>query len=217
MGQKVNPKSFRLGIIFPWDSKWFAPKNMYAKKLRQDVELKKFLKTTLKNSSIAKIEIERTLNVITVVIHSAKPGVVIGRQGAGVEELKKKIKAKFFASSKITINISILEVDKPGANAELVVQGVCEELQKRMPFRRVMKQVIERVQKSGVQGVKILIGGRLNGAEIANRETLFWGKIPLHTIRANIDYSRGTARTAMGAIGVKVWIYKGEIFDKKNN
>ncbi len=217
MGQKVNPKSFRLGIIFPWDSKWFASKNMYAKKLRQDVELKKFLKTMLKNSSIAKIEIERTLNVITVVIHSAKPGVVIGRQGAGVEELKKKIKAKFFASSKITINISIVEVDKPGATAELVVQGVCEEIQKRMPFRRVMKQAIERVQKSGVQGVKILIGGRLNGAEIANREMLFWGKIPLHTIRANIDYSRGTARTAMGAIGVKVWIYKGEVFDKKNN
>lgn len=212
MGQKINPINFRLGIIFPWHSKWFAHKNVYAKKLRQDIEIKKFLKTTLKHASVAKVEVERTHNVITLIIHSAKPGVVIGRQGAGAEELKKKIKAKFFASSKVTIHISIVEVDKPSATAELVVQGLAEEIQKRIPYRRAMKQALERVQKSGVQGVKILIGGRLNGAEIANRESVFWGKIPLHTIRANIDFSRGTARTAMGAIGIKVWIYKGDVF-----
>lgn len=216
MGQKINPKNFRTGIIFSWDSKWFARKKEFAKKLREDLAIRKFVKKELKNAGIAKVEIERTTNVVTIVIHTAKPGVVIGRQGAGVEELKKKIKQIFFASQKITIHISILEVDDIIANAELVVQGMIEEIQKRVPYRRVMKQAIDRVQKTGVGGVKVIIGGRLNGAEIANRETLCWGKVPLHTLRANIDYSRGTARTNMGAIGIKVWIYKGEVFNEKN-
>ncbi|MDO8572117.1 MAG: 30S ribosomal protein S3, partial [bacterium] len=141
--------------------------------------------------------------------------VVIGRQGAGVEELKKKLKKKFFGAQKVTINLNILEVDRPGVNAQLVAQAMAEELEKRMPYRRVMKQAIERVQKGGVQGIKVLVGGRLNGSEIANHEKLTWGTIPLHTLRANIDYAQATARTMAGAIGVKVWIYKGDVFEEQ--
>ncbi len=215
MGQKVNPRLFRTGILFPWDSKWFARGRAFAENLKIDLLIKKFLEKELKAAGVARIEIERTTNVITVIIHSAKPGVVIGRQGAGVEDLKKKIKQKFFASKKVTIHLNILEVEKPGMNAQLVVYGIIEDLEKRMPYRRIMKQVIDRVQKNGALGVKVMVGGRLNGAEIANQEMLSWGKVPLHTLRANIDYCRGTAHTTQGTIGVKVWIYKGEIFDEK--
>ncbi len=215
MGQKVNPRIFRTGVLFPWDSKWFATGAAYAATVRTDIAIKKFLTTQLRGAGVARIEIERTTNAITILIHSAKPGVIIGRQGSGIEELKKKLKAQFFGSSKVTMNLNILEVDRPGTNAELVVQSMIEDIQKRMPFRRVMKQTIDRVTKSGAQGVRVKVGGRLNGAEIANQETLSWGKVPLHTLRANIDYSRGVARTAAGTIGVKVWIYKGEEFNKK--
>ncbi len=214
MGQKVHPKIFRTGVIFGWDSKWFARGREFSDNLKYDIQIKEYLKKELKNAGIAKIEIERTRNVITIVIHSAKPGVVIGRQGAGAEELKKKLKKKFFGTHKVTINLNILEVDRPGVNAQLVAQAMAEELEKRMPYRRVMKQAVERVQKGGVQGVKVLVGGRLNGSEIANHEKLTWGKIPLHTLRANIDYAVATARTMAGAIGVKVWIYKGDIFEE---
>ncbi len=215
MGQKVNPKLFRTGIIFSWDSKWFARDAQYVNWLREDYEIKKFLLKELASASVAKIEIERTSNVISILVHTAKPGVVIGRQGAGVEELKKKIQQKFFGSRKITIKINIIEVDSPALNAQLVLRGMIEDIEKRMPYRRVLRTAVDRVQKAGATGVKVLIGGRLNGAEIANREKLVWGKVPLHTLRANIDYSAGTARTAAGAIGIKVWIYKGEVFNEK--
>ncbi len=215
MGQKVNPKIFRTGILWSWDSKWFASPGQFGAVLKEDLLIKKFLKKELQKASVASIEIERTPNVITIVIHSAKPGVIIGRQGAGIEELKKKLKQAFFASTKIALNISILEIDRPMLNAQLVVQQMIEDLEKRMLYRRVLKQTLDRVQKGGALGVKATIGGRLNGAEIANSETLAWGKIPLHTLRAHIDFSRGVARTAAGAIGVKVWIYKGEVFNEK--
>ncbi|MBI4239690.1 30S ribosomal protein S3 [Candidatus Uhrbacteria bacterium] len=217
MGQKVNPKVFRTGVLFPWDSKWFARGRDFAENLKTDLAIKKFLEKELKGAGIARIEIERTRNAITVLIHSAKPGVIIGRQGAGIDELKKKIKQKFFASKKSAINLNVIEVDKPGMNAQLVVLGMVEDIEKRMPYRRVLKSVIDRVQKSGALGVKVMVGGRLNGAEIANQEMLSWGKVPLHTLRANIDYCRGTAHTTQGTIGVKVWIYKGEIFENKNS
>lgn len=215
MGQKVNPKIFRTGILWSWDSKWFAPKGTFAVTLREDILIKEFLLKELKKASVATIEVERTPNVITIVIHSAKPGVIIGRQGSGIEELKKKLKQSFFASKKIAVNISIVEVDRPMLNAQLVAQQMVEDLEKRMPYRRILKQTLDRVQKGGALGVKATIGGRLNGAEIANSETLFWGKIPLHTLRAHIDYSRSVARTAAGAIGVKVWIYTGDVFNEK--
>lgn len=215
MGQKVNPKLFRTGILFSWDSKWFARGQQYVQWLRQDIEIKKFLEKELKNAGVAKIEIERTSNAISIVIHSAKPGVIIGRQGVGIEDLKKKFVKKFFASRQITVNLNIVEVDNPALNAQLVVRGMIDEVEKRMPYRRILRQTLERVSKAGATGVKVMIGGRLNGAEIANREMLSWGKVPLHTLRANIDYSRGTARTAAGSVGVKVWIYRGEIFNEK--
>ncbi len=215
MGQKVNPTLFRTGVIFSWDSKWFARGSNFVHWLKEDLEMKKFLEKELKNGSIAKIEVERTSSVISVIIHSAKPGVIIGRQGAGVEEVKKKLLKKFFGSRKVTLNLNIVEVSNPTLNAKLVLRGMIEEIEKRMPYRRVLKQAVDRVQKAGAVGVKVLIGGRLNGAEIAKREKLVWGKVPLHTLRANIDYSCGTAHTMAGTVGIKVWIYKGEVFNEK--
>jgi small subunit ribosomal protein S3 len=215
MGQKVHPKIFRIGTLFTWDSKWFARGQEYSNRLREDLLLKKFLKNELKSASVARIEIERTPNAVTIHVHSARPGVIIGRQGAGIEDLKKKIKQLFFGSKKVAIMISVSEVDQPNVNAQLVTQSMIEELEKRMPYRRVLKQAIDRVQKAGARGVKVMVSGRLNGAEIANSEMLTWGSVPLHTIRAHVDYARGTARTMAGAVGVKVWIYRGEVFEEK--
>ncbi len=215
MGQKVNPRLFRTGVIFSWDSKWFARNPQYVKWLREDIEMKKFLNKELASASVAKIEIERTSNAVSILIHTAKPGVVIGRQGAGVEELKKKIQQKFFSLDKISVKINIVEVDSPALNSQLVLRSMIDDIEKRMPYRRVLRTAIERVQKAGATGVKVMVGGRLNGAEIANREKLVWGKVPLHTLRAHIDYSRGTAHTIAGTVGVKVWIYKGEIFSER--
>lgn len=212
MGHKVHPKIFRIGEVFTWDSKWFARKD-FAKFLQQDLLIKKFIKKELKEAAIAKIEIERSASMITFIIHSAKPGVIIGRGGQGVEELKKKIKTKFL-DKKTTLNINIQEVSNPNKSSELIVQSIATDIEKRMPFRRVMKQAIARVQKTDAKGVKVQVGGRLNGAEIARTETLTSGKLPLHTLRAEVDYARGVARTTYGAIGIKVWIYKGEVFKK---
>lgn len=215
MGHKVNPKIFRTGVLYGWDSKWFATGKQFRDNLAKDITLKKYLEKQLKGSSVSKVEIERTTHVITITIHSAKPGVIIGRQGAGIEELKAKIRKEFFGSEKVTVNVNVVEVDKPLLDSSLVLQGMIEELEKRMPYRRVMKQAIDRVSKAGAQGVKVRISGRLNGAEIANVETLHNGKIPLHTLRAHIDYSRGAAHTLSGVVGVKVWIYKGMNFGEK--
>ncbi|MBI4600220.1 30S ribosomal protein S3 [Candidatus Uhrbacteria bacterium] len=215
MGHKVNPKIFRTGVLYGWDSKWFASGKQFRDNLANDICLRKYLEKQLKGASVSKIEIERTTHVITITIHSGKPGVIIGRQGAGIEELKKKIRKEFFGSEKVTVNVNVVEVDRPTLDAQLVAQGMIEELEKRMPYRRVMKQAIDRVSKGGAQGVKVRVSGRLNGAEIANVETLHNGKIPLHTLRAHIDYARGAARTLSGAVGVKVWIYKGMNFGEK--
>ncbi|MEK7619542.1 MAG: 30S ribosomal protein S3 [Patescibacteria group bacterium] len=215
MGQKVNPRIFRTGILFPWSSKWYAPRQFFARTLEVDTRIRKFVQKTLKNAGVARVEIERTMNSITIIIHALKPGVIIGRQGAGAEDLKKKIKQNFFGTTKTAIHLTIFEVDKPQLNASLVAQQMVEELEKRMPYRRVLKGALDRVQKAGALGVKVFVGGRLNGAEIAKRETLSWGKIPLHTLRANIDYYRVTAHTMAGALGVKVWIYKGDVFEEK--
>ena len=213
MGQKVHPKIFRIGELYGWSSKWFSRKD-YARLLQQDITIKKFLKKELKEAAVANIEIERSPAAITIVIYSAKPGVIIGRGGQGIEELKKKIK-KQFLDQKSSLNINIQEVTEPNLSAELIVQAMTADLEKRFPFRRVMKQAISRVEKANAKGVKIIVAGRLNGAEIARSEMLTSGSLPLHTLRADIDYSRGVARTTYGAIGVKVWIYKGEIFRKK--
>ncbi|MFA6215027.1 MAG: 30S ribosomal protein S3 [Patescibacteria group bacterium] len=218
MGHKVHPKIFRIGYLYGWNSKWFSRRD-YIKFLQQDILIKKFLKKELKDASIAQIDIERSATVTTVIIHSAKPGIIIGRGGQGVEELKKKVK-KNFLDYKSSLNINIKEVTNPNTSSELICQAIIADLEKRIPFRRAMKQAIMKVQRTDAKGVKIIVSGRLNGAEIARTETLIHGNLPLHTLRADIDYARGVARTTYGAIGVKVWIYKGEIFnnnDKENN
>lgn len=212
MGHKVNPKIFRIGPINVWDSKWFS-KNNYPAFLRQDVLIRRYLKEKLKEAGVAKIEMERSGNNLTVNIFTAKPGLIIGRGGQGVEELKNEIKNNFL-DRKISLNLNIQEVANQNLAAELVLQSMILDLEKRIPYRRVMKQAIARVQKAGALGVKVVCSGRLNGVEIARRETLGWGKLPLHTLRADIDYARGAAQTTYGKIGVKVWIYKGEKFVK---
>jgi len=211
MGHKVNPKAFRIGVTYNWASKWFSNKQ-YALYLEQDVSIKKFIKNKFKDAGIDRIEIERSASKINIIIYTAKPGLIIGRGGQEIEILKKTISMKFIQDRSWQINLSVKEIKQPNLSAEVVKQGVVAELEKRVAFRRVMKRTIENVMRAGAQGVKIAVAGRLNGAEIARTEILSEGKVPLHTLRANIDYSRGMAQTTFGVIGVKVWIYRGEIF-----
>lgn len=216
MGKKVNPKILRMGITKTWPSVWFSSGKKYIKNIQQDVMMRKFLLKDLREAGVDRVEIERNAQKIIVNIHTAKPGSIIGRGGTGAEDLKKKIHARFlktFRLGEITLNIS--EVDRPNLSAQILVQSMIADLEKRMPFRRVMKQAISRVERAGALGIRVVVSGRLNGAEIARREKLVSGRVPLHTLRADIDYARGTARTTYGAIGVKVWIYKGEVFKKE--
>lgn len=215
MGQKVNPKSFRLGITTGWNSRWFASRSQYAAQLREDVLLRKFLEGELRTAAVDSFLFERTAKTLEITIFSAKPGLIIGRGGAGAEELKKKIKQKFFGSKKVAITISIREVEKPSLSARIVMQDIIADLEKRVPFRRAVKMAMGRVERAGAKGVKVLVGGRLNGAEIARQEKFTSGSLPLHTLRADINYCRGAAHTIYGAIGVKVWIYRGDIVPEK--
>jgi len=213
MGQKVHPKSFRLGVTFQWNSKWFATRD-YAKLLRQDVSIRSYLKSKLRTAGVASIDIERSAQNQTITIHTSKPGVVIGRGGQGIEALRKGLTQMLMGPVKQNIKLNIQEVPKPEQSAQIMVSNIAEQLEKRMPFRRVMKQSIEQIMQGGAKGVKIAVAGRLNGAEIARTEMLTNGSLPLQTLRANIDFGRGEAFTTYGKIGVKVWIYKGEIFSK---
>ncbi len=218
MGKKINPKIFRIGITRTWSSKWFSSGKDYAQKLEQDVKIRRYLLKKLIEAGIDKIEIERDNKKITINIHTAKPGLIIGRGGSGVEDLKKDIHNKFLRAAGFRlgdINVNIHEVERPNLSAQVMVQSMILDIEKRMPYRRVMKQAISRIERSGALGVKVIISGRLNGAEIARSEMLTSGKVPLHTLRADIDYARGTAHTTYGSIGIKVWIYRGEVFEKK--
>ncbi len=216
MGHKVNPKALRLGYQQTWPSHWFAKKD-YSGLLREDLLIRKFLKSKLKEAVIDLIEIERTPAQIVITITAARPGIIIGRGGQGIEEVKKEISRKFLSKTKQNVKLNIQELPDPNLSAAAILFFLIQDIEKRMPFRRVMKQSLERVMKAGALGVKVRMSGRLNGVEIARTETLGQGKVPLHTLRANIDYSRGAAQTTYGIIGVKVWIYKGEIFDKKES
>ncbi len=215
MGQKVHPKIFRTGVIYPWNSKWFATRD-FAKLLREDVEIKNFLWAKLKESSVDHIEIERTARAITVTVFSAKPGFIIGRGGTGIEDLKKQLRAKLGKAKtkdKFNLNLNVIEVGNPSLSSNIVMQSMIADLERRLPFRRVLKQHLDRVQKAGAKGVKLQVKGRLNGAEIAREEKLAWGSVPLQNLRADIDYASGFAQTLMGTIGVKVWIYRGDVFE----
>ncbi|HNX10860.1 MAG TPA: 30S ribosomal protein S3 [bacterium] len=218
MGKKVNPKAIRIGVVKPWPSLWFARGDKYIDQFRQDVRIRKFLLKNFKEAGVDKVEIARGANKINIDIHTAKPGVLIGRGGNGIEELKTKLHRQFLSNPAgirpSDVNINIKEVTQPGLSAQIAVQQMILDIEKRTPFRKVMKQMISKIERAGGLGVKVCIAGRLNGAEIARTEKLTVGKLPLSTIRADIDYARGTAATTYGAIGIKVWIYKGEIFDK---
>jgi small subunit ribosomal protein S3 len=211
MGQKVNPNILRIGIIKTWDSKWFADKKNYPKLLLQDLEIHKIIEAKLKDASISKIEIQRTANKVIVYIHSAKPGLIIGRQGAGIESLKEELQKKFHEE----FNLSIKEISKPALDSRLLAESIGQQVAKRVSYRRAAKMAIEKAMEAGALGVKILLAGRLNGVEISRSEFFAQGKIPLHTLRADIDYSVFHAPTTYGTIGIKVWIYKGDIFKKK--
>lgn len=213
MGQKVHPKSFRLGVSTQWNSKWFSARE-FSKLLRQDVQIRKFLKGKLTNAGVANVEIERSLQNLTVTIHTSKPGVVIGRGGQGIESLKKGLQGLLMGQGKYNVKLNIQEVQKPELSAQIMVENIADQLQRRLPFRRVLKGTIEQVMQAGAKGVKVSVAGRLNGAEIARTEVLSQGSLPLQTLRAAVDYGRGEAHTTYGRIGVKVWIYKGEVFAK---
>ncbi len=206
MGQKVNPTGLRVGIIRDWESRWFSDKN-YVELLHEDLKLRKFVKSKLHAAGVPKVEIERAANRVKVSIHTAKPGIVIGRGGAEVENLRKTLEQ--MTGKQVSVNI--VEVKKPELDAQLVAESVAAQLEKRVSFRRAMKQAVGRTMRLGAGGIKIMCSGRLGGAEIARTEWYNEGKVPLHTLRADIDYGFAEANTTYGKIGVKVWIYKGEI------
>jgi len=209
MGQKVNPIGLRLGIIETWESRWYSRKE-YARNLHEDVKIRNYLKKRLSNGEVAKIEIIRYPEKINIIIHTARPGIVIGRKGAEVEAISKELTA--FTDKDIQIKIK--EIKNPAVNAALVASGIARQLEGRVAFRRAMKKAISSARQAGAQGIKVTCSGRLGGAEMARTESYKEGMIPLHTFRANIDYGFAQSNTTFGTIGVKVWIYKGEVFKK---
>ena len=206
MGQKTNPIGIRLGINKDWESTWFDEKN-YANKLHEDLIVRKFLFRKLSDASISRVQIERNAKKITINIHSARPGLVIGKGGSEVEGLKKTIRKMVG----FEVQINVHEVKNPSLQAILVGQSIAQQLEKKVNYRRVAKKAIQSTMSMGAEGIKIKIGGRLNGADIARRETFREGRVPLHTLRANIDYAHVEALTTYGIIGIKTWIYKGEV------
>lgn len=212
MGQKVHPKGLRIGVIRDWDAKWYADKD-FSKLLIEDIKLRKYIKKRLFAAGISRVEIERAANRLKVTIHTAKPGIVIGRGGTEVEALRKELER---LTSK-QVNVNIAEIKSAELDAQLVAENVAAQLSKRISFRRAMKQSVSRTMRMGAQGIKIACAGRLAGAEIARTEWYNEGKVPLHTLRADIDYGFAEADTTYGKIGVKVWIYKGEILPEAKN
>ena len=214
MGQKVNPHGIRVGVIKNWDSRWFAKDNVFGDTLVEDYNLRKYLKKTLYSAGVPKVEIERTASKVRINIHCAKPGMVIGRNGAEIE----KIRAACEKMIGKACNVNIVEVKNPDMDAVLVAENIAAQLEKRVSFRRAMKMAIGRAMRLGAKGIKVTVSGRLGGREIAGSETYHEGTIPLQTLRADIDYGFAEAATTYGRLGVKVWIYKGEILhDAKKN
>ena len=207
MGQKVHPTGLRIGINKPWLSNWFANRKDYAELLAEDYEIRKYVKKKLYTAGVSRIEIQRKAQNVHVSVVTAKPGIVVGRGGSGIDSLRKELRAKI----KKRVQIDVLEVARVDADSQLVSEAIAIQLEKRVAFRRAMKQAIQRSMRSGVQGIKIAVSGRLGGAEIARTEWTKEGRIPLHTLRADIDYGFAEANTVFGKIGVKVWIFKGEI------
>jgi len=212
LGQKIHPQGLRVGIIKDWDSKWYTKKD-FADQLLEDYKVRKYIKNKLFTSGVSRIEIERAANRIRITINTAKPGMVIGRGGSGVDELKGEIEK--MTGKQVSINV--IEIKNPDMDAQLVAENIASQLERRISFRRAMKQAISRALKSGAKGIKTMVSGRLGGAEIARSEMYHEGTIPLQTLRADIDYGFAEAHTTYGRIGVKVWIYKGEVLPVKHN
>ena len=208
MGQKVNPHGLRVGVIKNWDSRWFAKDEVFGDTLVSDYKIRKYLKAALQEAGVPKIEIERDSHRVRVFIHCAKPGMVIGRQGAEIEKLKKICEKKLGGKE---VSLNIIEIKQPDLNAQLVAESIAAQLERRVSYRRALKQAIGRAMKLGARGIKTQVSGRLGGAEIARSESYHEGTIPLQTIRADIDYGFAEAKTTYGRIGVKVWLYKGEV------
>lgn len=209
MGQKVNPHGFRVGVIKDWDARWYADKKDFSRYLVEDTKIREFLKKECFNAGVSRIEIERKGDEkTTVTIHTARPGIIIGRQGSGIDALKKKLKQEFGRE----LFINVMEIKQPDCDAQLVAENIADQLQRRISFRRAMKQTMSRSMRMGAKGIRTMVAGRLGGAEIARVEHYHEGRIPLHTLRADIDYGFSEAVTTYGRIGVKVWIYKGEVF-----
>jgi small subunit ribosomal protein S3 len=207
LGHKVHPNAFRLGVFRPWEANWFANPKDYTKMLHEDLEMRRVILARLRNAGIAKIETERSSNAqLTVTIHTAKPGIVIGKGGASVDQLREDLEKRFGNR----VRISIQEIKQPELDAQLVAENIASQIERRISYKRAMKQAILRTMRSGAKGVRIYCGGRLRGAEMARREWDREGRVPLHTLRANIDFGRATASTTFGAIGVKCWIYKDQ-------
>lgn len=211
MGQKVNPKGIRLGVVKDWDSKWYANSKDYSDYLLSDIEVRDFLFEKLKSASVSRVSIERLASNAKVTIHTARPGIVIGKKGADIENLKN-IVTKMMG---IPVHINIEEIKKPELDARLVAENIAQQLEKRVMYRRAVKRVLGNATRLGAQGIKVMVSGRLNGAEIARSEWYREGRVPLHTFRADVDYSSYSAHTQYGVIGIKVWIFKGEILDHK--
>lgn len=214
MGHKVNPVGIRVGITTGWKSRWFGNPRIYAAQLREDVVLREFIEKRWKAAGIASVEIERSAKAVRLVIHTSRPGVLIGRGGTGIEDLTRILRRKFFSGKRVDLKVDVQEVKHMEESALLVAIQVAEQLERRMPFRRVLKGTLDQVEKSrNVKGVKIEMSGRLGGAEMSRREWLSRGTLPLHTLRADVDFARAEARTTYGVIGIKVWLYKGEKFE----
>ena len=210
MGQKVNPHGIRLGIVKNWDAKWYADKD-FADNLHEDIKIRDYLKKSLMQAGVSRIETERSKNRLKITIHTAKPGMVIGRGGAGIEQIRTGLKG--YTTKRVDINIS--EVKQSDMDATLVAENIAQQLERRIAFRRAMKQAVGRTMRLGAKGINIACAGRLGGAEIARKEAYREGSIPLHTLRADIDYGTAEAHTTYGRIGIKVWIFKGEVLPEK--
>ncbi|MCH7502261.1 MAG: 30S ribosomal protein S3 [Proteobacteria bacterium] len=213
MGQKVHPTGIRLGIVKDWTSKWYADSKTFPEYVCSDYKLRSYIKRKLKDASVSRITIERPAKKANITIYTARPGIVIGKKGEDIEKLRMEL-AKMIDMRLADVHIKINEIRKPELDAQLVAEGIAQQLERRVMFRRAMKRAVTNTMRVGAEGVKIKVGGRLNGAEIARSEWYREGRVPLHTFRADIDYGLAEAHTTYGVIGVKVWIFKGEVFDK---
>jgi small subunit ribosomal protein S3 len=213
MGHKVHPTGIRLGIVKKHTSTWYANSNEYADKLHADLDVRKYIETKLASASVSRVEIERPANTAKITIHTARPGIVIGKKGEDVEKLRNEVTKRMG----VPVHINIEEIRKPDLDAKLVAESVASQLERRVMFRRAMKRAVQNAMRQGAEGIKIQVGGRLGGAEIARSEWYREGRVPLHTLRADIDYSTAEAATTYGIIGVKVWIFKGEVIGDVEN